>query len=342
MKTIILTGGGTAGHCTPHFALLEKLKTHFDNIYYIGSENGIEKELVKQKNIPYYSIPTVKFKRNLTLKNLKIPFLLNKSVKCAQKLLEELKPDVVFSKGGFVGLPVTLASHKLNIPVIIHESDRSLGLANKIASKFSKLTLTTFPTSIKNSKCLGAIVREELFYKSRESSLKHYGISGNKPILLITGGSTGAKVINEQVRLNLDKLLEVFDVLHIVGKGNLSSVNKKGYYQVEFTDMAYAYNASDIAISRAGSNTAFELISLKIPTLFIPISKKVSRGDQIENARYFHNQGLSHILYEEDLSEKFFDSVIKLYKMRNVLISNMKLSKITIANDKIVDVLIKY
>ncbi len=342
MKTIILTGGGTAGHTTPHFALLEKLKTHFDNIYYIGSEFGIERELVKNKGIHYYSIPTVKLQRSLTLDNLKIPFALNKSVKSAKKLLEELKPDVVFSKGGFVGLPVTLACKSLKIPVIIHESDKSLGLANKIASKFASLTITTFPSKIKNSKCFGAIVREELFYKSRESSLKHYGISGNKPILLVTGGSMGAKTINEQVRLNLDKLLLHFDVLHIVGKGNLSNINKKGYYQVEFTDMAYAYSVADIAVSRAGSNTAFELIALKIPTLFIPLSKKVSRGDQIENARFFYNQGLSHILYEEDINEKFLNSVIKLYKMRNVLVSNMKQSKITIANDNIINILNKY
>lgn len=342
MKTIILTGGGTAGHCTPHFALLEKLRTHFDNVYYIGSETGIERELATKKGLPYYSIPTVKLQRSLTLKNFKIPITLYKSVKSAKELLKKLKPDVVFSKGGFVGLPVTLACKSLKIPVIIHESDKSLGLANKIASKFASLTITTFPTNIKNSKCLGAIVREELFYKSKESSLKHYGILGEKPVLLVTGGSSGAKIINEQVKINLDKLLLYFDVLHIVGKGNLSNINKKGYYQVEFTDMAYAYSVTDIAISRAGSNTAFELISLKIPTLFIPLSKKVSRGDQIENAEYFHNQNLSHVLYEEELSEKFLDSIFKLYKMRNVLLTNMKQSNITIANDKIVEILVKY
>ena len=249
---------------------------------------------------------------------------------------------MVFSKGGFVGLPVTLACKKLKIPVIIHESDKSLGLANKIASKFASLTLTTFSSKIKNSKCLGAIIREELFYKTKKESLKYYGISGNKPVLLITGGSTGAKIINDSVLANLDKLLKIFDVLHIVGKGNLSSTRKNGYYQVEFTDMAYAYNACDIAVSRAGSNTAFELIALKIPTLFIPLSKKVSRGDQIENAEYFYNKNLARILYEEDISNEFFESVMKLYKMKNVLLNNMKQSKITIANDKIVEILCKY
>ncbi|MBE5744261.1 MAG: UDP-N-acetylglucosamine--N-acetylmuramyl-(pentapeptide) pyrophosphoryl-undecaprenol N-acetylglucosamine transferase [Clostridiales bacterium] len=342
MKTIILTGGGTAGHCTPHFALVKDLKTHFDKIYYIGSHNGIEKTLVQKQNIPYFSIPTVKLKRSLTLDNLKIPLTLCKSVKSAKQLLVKLQPDVVFSKGGYVALPVTIACKKLNIPVVIHESDKTLGLANKIATKFSKLTVTTFPSKVKNSKCLGAIIREELFYKSREDALKYYKISGKKPVLLITGGSMGAKIINEQVKLNLDKLIKTFDVLHIVGKGNLSPICKEGYTQVEFTDMAYAYNACDIALSRAGSNTAFELIALKIPTLFIPLSKKVSRGDQIENARYFYDKGLCHILLEEDINEKFLDSVINLYKMKNVLINNMKQSKITIANQKIVEILSKY
>ncbi len=342
MKTIILTGGGTAGHCTPHFALIPKLKTHFENIYYIGSENGIEKELVTKKGIPYYSIPTVKLKRKLTFENLKIPLSLYKSVKSAQNLLKELKPSVVFSKGGFVGLPVTLACKKLNIPVIIHESDRSLGLANKIASKFAKLTITTFPSDIKNSKNFGAIIREELFLKSKKDALNYYSIPNDKPVLLVTGGSTGAKIINEQVRKNLNALLKTFNILHVVGKGNIAPINKNGYYQVEFTDMAYAYNACDLAVSRAGSNTAFELIALKIPTLFIPLSKKVSRGDQIENAEYFTSQGLSLTLREDNLEKNFLDNVINLYNTKDVLINNIKNSKVTIANKKIIEILVKY
>ncbi|MBO7214609.1 MAG: UDP-N-acetylglucosamine--N-acetylmuramyl-(pentapeptide) pyrophosphoryl-undecaprenol N-acetylglucosamine transferase, partial [Clostridia bacterium] len=221
MKTIVLTGGGTAGHCTPHFALLDKLEKHFDKIYYIGSKNGIEKRLVEEKNIPYYEISTTKLKRKITAQNLKIPFEFIKSVNDAKKILEKLKPNVVFSKGGFVGLPVTIAANQLKIPVVIHESDKSMGLANKIASRFAKRIITTFPIPIKNSECYGAIVREELASVKRETALSYYGIKNDKPTLLITGGSSGAKKINETVVNNLDKLLKKFNILHLVGKNNL-------------------------------------------------------------------------------------------------------------------------
>ncbi len=346
MKTIILTGGGTAGHCTPHFALINMLKKHFDNIYYIGSENGIEKTLVKEKNIPYYEIPTVKLKRSLTLQNLKIPFLLAKSVNSAKKILKELKPDVVFSKGGFVGLPVTIASKKLKIPVIIHESDLSVGLANKIASKFSVCTLTSFEETakkVKNGVFVGSPVREELFLGNKEKSLKVYNLSKNKPTLLVVGGSSGATAINNAVVQNLDLLLEKFNVLHVVGKGNLTNVFKNNYCQTEFTNMKDAYAVADICISRAGSNTLFELISLKIPTLVIPLPTLESRGDQIENAEYFYKKGLIRYLPQENLTRKtLIYEIDKLYEQRNVIINKIINAKVSDGNKKICDIICKY
>ena len=346
MKTIILTGGGTAGHCTPHFALVNLLKNHFDKIFYIGSETGIEKSIVEKTDIKYYSIPTVKLKRSFDLQNAKIPFLLIKSVNKAKKLLKELKPDVVFSKGGFVGLPVTIASKKLGIPVIIHESDLSVGLANKIASKFSKLTLTSFEDTankLKNGLFVGSPIRDELFKGDREKSLKLYNLSPTKPTLLITGGSSGAKALNEIVTENVDYLLEKFNVLHLVGKGNLSNVFRKNYCQVEFTDMKNAYAVADVCLSRAGSNTFFELIALKIPTLAVPLPKLESRGDQIENAEYFYKKGLIRYIPQENLTNKTFRHEInKLYLERPLIYKNLKTQNLSSANEKICEILCKY
>ena len=346
MKTIVLTGGGTAGHCTPHFALLEGLEKHFDKIYYIGSELGIEKRLVTEKGIPYFEIPTVKLKRSLTLSNLKIPFMLIKSVSSAKKILKELKPSVVFSKGGFVGLPVTIASKKLNIPVIIHESDLTLGLANKIASKFSSKTLTTFSSTakpLKNGLCVGSPVRKELFLGNRENALLKYGFSKEKPTLLIIGGSSGAKFINDLTFKTAPELVKKFNVLHVVGKGNLNGLLLKGYYQTEFADMSKAYAVTDICLSRAGSNTLFELLALKIPSLIIPLPKGESRGDQVENAEYFYKQGLINYVAQERLScEVFTSEIYKLYNEKNFLLTKLKRENIEIGNDKIIDILTKY
>ena len=346
MKTIILTGGGTAGHCTPHFALIEGLKKHFDKIYYIGSEQGIEKRLVTEKGIPYFEIPTVKLKRSLSVCNLKIPFLLAKSVRSAKKILKELNPSVVFSKGGFVGLPVTIASKKLNIPVIIHESDLTLGLANKIATRFSNATLTTFEytaKSIKNGLCVGSPIREELFLGNRAKSLKKYGLSSDKPTLLITGGSMGAKYINDLTVNTVQQLVKKYNVLHLVGKGNLTNTFINGYFQTEFTDMKDAYAVADICVSRAGSNTLFELLALKIPTLLIPLPKLESRGDQIQNAEHFYKKGLVNYIPQEKLSAKtYVHEIDKLYKERGLLLSKLKNSSITSGNDKIIDILCKY
>ncbi len=344
MKSIVLTGGGTIGHTAPHFAITKYLK--FNKIYYIGSSNGMEKEYVKSKNLPYYEIDPIKLHRSFTLKNLQIPYKFIKSISQSKSILKELNPSVVFSKGGFVGLPVTIAAKKLDIPVIIHESDLSVGLANKIASRFSDKTLTTFEKtskSIKNGEYVGAIVREELFNFDKNTAIKEFKIKTTKPILLITGGSMGAKALNQLVLESLNELTKSFFVFHIVGKGNLSNIKNPNYLEIEFTDMSLAYAMSDLVVSRAGSNTAFELATLKIPTLFIPLPKSVSRGDQIENANYFKRLNLADICLQEHLNpEIFVEKVLKLYKNKNVYIKNLKQKNFPIANKKIADILNKY
>ncbi|MBR2376240.1 MAG: UDP-N-acetylglucosamine--N-acetylmuramyl-(pentapeptide) pyrophosphoryl-undecaprenol N-acetylglucosamine transferase [Clostridia bacterium] len=343
MKSIVLTGGGTIGHTAPHFAIIPHLK--FDKIYYIGS-SGIEKDYVKSHNIPYYEINPTKFNRSFTFKNLQIPFKFIKSVKESEKILKELNPSVVFSKGGFVGLPVTIASKRLKIPVIIHESDLSIGLANKIASKFSDFTLTTFDKTaknIKNGKYVGAIIRNELTKQNKNSAYNYYGIKPKKPVLLIIGGSSGAKIINETVLKCLNYLTERFFVFHVVGKGNLSGVKAPNYFETEFTDLSYIYAISDIAVSRAGSNTAFELAHLKIPTLFIPLSKGSSRGDQIENANYFKSLKICDVLYQEDLTPTILKNrIIKLLENKERYLKYLKELDLKIANSEIANILNNY
>lgn len=343
MKSIVLTGGGTIGHTAPHFAIIPHLK--FDKIYYIGS-SGIEKDYVKSKNIPYYEINPTKFNRSFTFKNLEIPFKFLKSVKESEKILKELNPSVVFSKGGFVGLPVTIASKRLKIPVIVHESDLSIGLANKIASKFSDFTLTTFDKTaktIKNGKYVGAIIRNELTKQNKNSAYNYYGIKPKKPVLLIIGGSSGAKIINETVLKCLNYLTDRFFVFHVVGKGNLSGVKAPNYFETEFTDLSYIYAISDIAVSRAGSNTAFELAHLKIPTLFIPLSKGSSRGDQIENANYFKSLKICDVLYQEELTPTILKNrIIKLLENKERYLKYLKELDLKIANSEIANILNNY
>ncbi len=346
MSTIILTGGGTAGHVTPNFAILKYLQTHFSSIYYVGSESGIEKRLVKEQNIPYYSIKSVKLVRSFTFKNFKIPFVFVKSVSEATKILKKLKPDVVFSKGGYVGLPVTIASKMLNIPVIIHESDFTLGLSNKIASLFASKVLTSFKETsltIKNGEYVGAPIREELLNNTLKITREKWGFYNNLPVLLIIGGSSGAKKINDLFYKSCKELTKKFNVIHIVGKNNLTPIKLQNYNQVEYANMQTVYPITDVCVSRAGSNTAFELMFLKIPTLFIPLSKSNSRGDQIQNANYFNSLNVCDVLYEETATSKTFtQKVISLYQNSNYYKQNIKNAKFLIANKKIAEILCKY
>lgn len=306
MATIVLTGGGTAGHVTPHLALLPYLKKDFDKIYYIGSFGGMEKNIIANTGVKYYSVPCVKLIRKFTFKNLAIPFTLCKGVSEAGKILDELKPDVIFSKGGYVALPVVLAAKKRRVPVICHESDYTVGLANKISARYCEKVLTSFPSaaeSLKNGVCVGAPLKNSLFTAEKAGSLKIFGLTDGKPVILVTGGSLGAKAINDCIRGTLDDLLEKYRVLHICGKGNLSGIKKSGYCEIEFTDkMENAFACADICVSRAGSNTVFEMASLKKPMLLIPLPKGVSRGDQILNARYFEHKGLAKVLLQENLT----------------------------------------
>ncbi len=321
MSCIVLTGGGTAGHCTPNLALIPYLKNNFDKIYYIGSENGMEKNIIEKENITYFSVPCVKLKREISLDNLKIPFTLIKGIKKAKNILNEIKPDVIFSKGGYVALPVVLAANK-KIPVISHESDFTMGLANKISSKFSQKVITSFPDTEKNKKnvlYLGSPIRNLVKNVNKSEALKFFNFTLDKPILLVMGGSLGAKKINQTFEKCIKTLLNDFQIIHICGKGNFNkNLNFNGYYQAEFlNNIGYAYKVASVVVSRAGANSLFELMLLQIPSVIIPLPKGVSRGDQILNAKYFHSLGLCDYLSQEDLTpQSLTKSIYNAYSSR--------------------------
>ncbi|MCL1900883.1 MAG: undecaprenyldiphospho-muramoylpentapeptide beta-N-acetylglucosaminyltransferase [Firmicutes bacterium] len=315
----------------PHLALLDNIKTKFDNIYYIGSHFGIEKQIIEKTKIPYFSITTVKYIRKFTLKNFAIPFKLLRGTRKAKKVLKTLAPDIVFSKGGFVSVPVVLAAKKLKIPVVLHESDFSMGLANRICVRHCKKVLTTFEKTAKAVRdgkgvFCGAPIRQKLFFGDETKCKEQLGIKNNLPVLLIIGGSSGARAINEVVRQSLDKL-KSYNIIHITGKGNADeSVETSNYFQLEFCDnIEDFFAAADLIVSRAGSNAIFEFLALNKPALLIPLSKAASRGDQILNARYFFKKGYSLVLEQEKLSAKsLVDGIKNLEKQKHVLIFNME------------------
>lgn len=347
---IVMTGGGTAGHVTPNLALIPGLKEKGFDVVYIGSKKGIEKEIVKANNIPYYEISSGKLRRYFDFKNISDPFKVIKGVFDAGRVLSKEKPDVVFSKGGFVAVPVVIAASIRRIPVVAHESDITPGLANKLSSPFCNKLCVTFKESLKYVKgnkgvLTGSPIRKEILEGSKEKALKICGFSGEKEVIFIMGGSLGSKVINDVVRDNLKELLESYDIIHICGKGNIDEkYNKyKNYKQFEYVreELPDLMNLADYIISRAGANSIFEFLALKKPTLLIPLSQKASRGDQILNANSFKKEGYSLVLQEEDINkETFLGKVKELKTKKNMLISNMEKNKGKIGNDAVIEVIL--
>ena len=337
MKHIVLTGGGTAGHVTPNIAMIPRLKELGYKISYIGSYEGIEKKLIEELGIPYYGISSGKLRRYFDVKNFTDPFRVLKGFMEAKKLMKELKPDVVFSKGGFVTVPVVIAASRRKIPTFIHESDMTPGLANKICIPFATKVCCNFPETISNlpkdkAVLTGTPIRQELLTGSKEKGLAFTGLSPDKPVILIIGGSLGATAVNEAVRSILPELLEDFQVMHLCGKGKLDEnlKNTKGYVQYEYIkkELADLFALADIVISRAGANAICELSALNKPNLLIPLSARASRGDQILNARSFEHLGYSTVLEEEEITkDSLLDAVHDLYENRESYITAMSSSK---------------
>lgn len=336
MKKIVLTGGGTAGHVTPNIALLPGLKEAGYEIAYIGSYDGIEKKLIGDFDIPYTGISTGKFRRYLDVKNLTDPFRVIKGFSEARKFLKDYRPDVVFSKGGFVSVPVVRAAASLGIPCIIHESDMTPGLANKLCIPVAEKVCCNFPETYRmlpeaKAVLTGSPIRSELTRGSRLAGLNICGFSANKPVIMVIGGSLGAANVNKAVRGALPKLLEDFQVVHLCGKDKLDNLllNTPGYKQFEYvkTELKDLFAMADLVISRAGANAICELLALKKPNILIPLPASSSRGDQILNARSFESQGFSVVVNEDDLTTSLLvDKVHELYFTRQTYYDAMKKS----------------
>ncbi|MGL4344725.1 MAG: undecaprenyldiphospho-muramoylpentapeptide beta-N-acetylglucosaminyltransferase [Cellulosilyticaceae bacterium] len=351
MKTIVMTGGGSAGHVTPNIALIPHLQEEGWDVRYIGSHNGIERELIDKVNIPYYGISSGKLRRYLSLENLKDPFKVIKGLFEAYTLLKSLSPKVVFSKGGFVTVPVVLAAKLLKIPVIIHESDITPGLANKIASKGAKTICVNFPETLQYVGSKGVLtgtpIRDELFKGDKNKAVTLCKFEADKPILLMMGGSLGSVKINTILREALKDLVPEFNVIHICGKGNLdlSLENTKGYYQFEYAgdELPHLFASADMMLSRAGANALAEIVALRIPNLLIPLSAQASRGDQILNANSMKASGYSEVLEEEALTK---DSLVReirsVYQNRNQYIQGMRVGQSASGIEKVMEQIRKY
>lgn len=326
MKTIVLTGGGTSGHVTPNIALLPGLKRAGYSIHYIGSKNGIEKQLIEREGIPYHSISTGKLRRYFDLNNLTDAFRVIDGLRQAFLLLGQLKPSTVFSKGGFVSCPVVWAAWLRRIPVVIHESDITPGLTNRLSIPFVRKICYTFPESkphipVNKGVWTGMPIREKLYSGNRHMGRSICGFS-HKPVILVIGGSLGSEIINGIVRKVLDILLKDFNICHICGKGNVKpELEKKlGYRQYEYIseEQPHIFALSDLVVSRAGATVLFELLALRKPNILIPLSKAASRGDQVLNAASFEKQGYSMVMPEEKLDEtSLVKAINELYANRS-------------------------
>lgn len=333
-KRIVLTGGGTAGHVTPHLALIPHLREDGWDIHYIGTAEGIERKLVANlPGVTYHTVPSGKLRRYFDIKNLTDPFKVMAGVAKAAALVGKIKPDVVFSKGGFVSVPVVYGAWLHRVPVVLHESDITPGLANRITAPLARVVCATFPEAAKamgkKGVHTGTPLRETLFRGDRARGLALAGFDGKKPVLLMMGGSTGAASVNAALRAALPELLQRFDILHVCGKGNMDAglVGKPGYRQFEYLDeqLPDAFAATNLMLSRAGANALCEILALRIPALLIPYPLSASRGDQVLNAASFETRGFSRVLAQEEMTpETLTRELLALYQDRGRHVAAMQ------------------
>lgn len=349
MKRIILTGGGTAGHVTPNIALLPELKKHNFEVHYIGSYDGIEKKLIEEFQVPYHEISSGKLRRYFDPKNFSDPFKVLKGYLQAVKLMKKLKPDVVFSKGGFVSVPVVLAAKRCKIPTIIHESDMTPGLANRICIPCATKVCANFPETVNalpagKTVLTGTPIRKELFSGNKTLGLEFCGFTMNKPVILVIGGSLGSVVVNDAVRSILPDLLKKYQIIHLCGKGKVDeSLNgTPGYVQFEYIkkELSDLMDAADVVISRAGANAICEILALRKPNILIPLSAAASRGDQILNAASFEKQGFSYVIKEEDLNGRVLENAVEtVYTNRKSYVNTMTQSKLNNSIETIIELI---
>ena len=346
LKKILFTGGGSAGHVIPNIALINDLRAKGSaDVCYMGS-GGIEKSIVTTQKIPYFEIACPKLVRGFSFRafknNLRIPFAFRRAVKQAEKGLRTFQPSAVFSKGGYVALPVVFAARKLGIPCFAHESDFSIGLANKLSAKKCKCVFTSFPETankLKNGVYSGAPIKRELFHSSPIQARKKFGVPTNMKTVLVFGGGSGSEAINAALRSQLTTLSKRHFILHVCGKGNVVHSTYQNYRQEEFiADMGAAYACADLIVSRAGAGAVFEILALKKPSILIPL-ENASRGDQKENAAYFEKRGLCHVLPQSKLSQ--LDGEIEATFLDVKLQTALNESSFRVGNDFIIQKLLQ-
>ncbi|WP_373895592.1 undecaprenyldiphospho-muramoylpentapeptide beta-N-acetylglucosaminyltransferase [Virgibacillus sp. CBA3643] len=348
-KRILFTGGGSAGHVIVNLALIPVYARAGWEIDYIGSKEGIERKLIGElEDVTYHPISTGKLRRYMSKENLKDPFKVLKGTMQAWRIIGKRKPAVIFSKGGFVSVPVVAAAKLRNVPAVIHESDFTPGLANKIAIPFARKVLATFEETMQylpesKREYVGAVIREELFQGNKEKGLAFAGLTKEKPVLLVMGGSGGAEKINETLRESLPELLPSFQIIHICGQGKVDpAINESGYAQFEYVneELKDLFAATDFVLSRAGSNAIFEFLALRIPMLLVPLSKQASRGDQIINAKSFAEKRYARVLEEESLTmESLVEELQQLKEFAPIMIDNMKEYKSEKARESVMEIL---
>ncbi|HEK5875707.1 TPA: undecaprenyldiphospho-muramoylpentapeptide beta-N-acetylglucosaminyltransferase [Staphylococcus aureus] len=352
MTKIAFTGGGTVGHVSVNLSLIPTALSQGYEALYIGSKNGIEREMIESQlpEIKYYPISSGKLRRYISLENAKDVFKVLKGILDARKVLKKEKPDLLFSKGGFVSVPVVIAAKSLNIPTLIHESDLTPGLANKIALKFAKKIYTTFEETLnylpkEKADFIGATIREDLKNGNAHNGYQLTGFTENKKVLLVMGGSLGSKKLNSIIRENLDALLQQYQVIHLTGKGlKDAQVKKSGYIQYEFVkeDLTDLLAITDTVISRAGSNAIYEFLTLRIPMLLVPLGLDQSRGDQIDNANHFADKGYAKAIDEEQLTAQILlQELNEMEQERTRIINNMKSYEQSYTKEALFDKMIK-
>lgn len=333
-RKVVLTGGGTVGHVMLNKLLIPDFINQDTEPVYIGSKDGIEKEIINSTCIRYREISSGKLRRYLSLENLKDMFKVLKGILDARKILKKEKPEFVFSKGGFVSVPVVLASKSLNIPVYIHESDLTPGLANKIAAKFATKIFVTFKKTMDllpegKTEYIGPVTRDDLVVGTEKTGYELTSFTHDKPVLLIMGGSLGSQSINQFIRDNIDTLTQEMQLIHLCGYGNIdeSLQGRKGYVQYEFVkdDLAHLMKISDFVVGRSGSNAIFEFLLNEKPMILIPLPLSQSRGDQIENASFFEEKGYAAVIHEENLTiQEFQNKIDSLQNNRSEIVKRMK------------------
>lgn len=351
---IVLTGGGTAGHVSVNEALIPVFIDKGYEVHYIGSHDGIEKELIKDRHreVTYHAIQSGKLRRYFSMKNFSDPFRVGAGVVQAFSILRKLKPEIIFSKGGFVSVPVVLAAKLAKIPVVVHESDVTPGLANKLALPFSNHIFTVFEQTLEylpvgKATCTGAVIRPEIFEGIKEEGLRIAGLTGTKPVFIVMGGSQGSALLNDAIRKELTTILDRFEVIHLCGKGNIDESLERipGYTQFEYVTegLPHLLAAADYAVSRAGSNAIFELLSVHKPMLLIPLSAAQSRGDQLLNASLFKSLGIAETVLEEELENSTIVNLFSsLEENKNDLVEKMQELSNTKSPEMMADLILSY